>query len=100
MHPDDRAPLRIELCGGVTLESGGPFLDVIDNGPGIPPDVAQQIFEPFYTTRAQGSGLGLYIARELSEGNQIRLSYVPVPSGGSCFRLNFHEDSNRRADRL
>ena len=95
----NRVPLRIALYGGVTLESEGPFLDVIDNGPGIPPDVAQHIFEPFFTTRAQGSGLGLYIARELSEANQIRLSYVPVPSGGSCFRLGFHETANFTADR-
>ncbi len=79
----------LELRGGITLESRGPFLDVIDHGPGIPLDVARQIFEPFFTTDQGGTGLGLYIARELCEFNQAQLSYVPVPSGGSCFRIVF-----------
>jgi len=64
-------------------------LDVIDNGPGIEPDTAEQIFEPFYTTAVSGTGLGLYIARELSEINQAHLSYHPVPGDGSCFRIQF-----------
>ncbi|MEW8436535.1 MAG: ATP-binding protein, partial [Candidatus Thiodiazotropha taylori] len=50
---------------------------------------AKQIFEPFFTTRNNGTGLGLYIAKELSETNRIRLEYIPGPTGGSCFRLHF-----------
>jgi two-component system sensor histidine kinase PilS (NtrC family) len=68
-------------------ENGAVDLDVVDNGSGITPEAASQIFEPFYTTAASGTGLGLYIARELCEVNQAHLSYQPVSGGGSCFRL-------------
>jgi two-component system sensor histidine kinase PilS (NtrC family) len=47
------------------------------------------MFEPFYTTATSGTGLGLYIARELCDINQARLSYHPVDGGGSCFRIQF-----------
>ena len=95
-HGADYAGLpKIELRGGITRESGGPFLDVIDHGPGIPPDIAQNIFEPFFTTEPTGTGLGLYIARELCEINRARLNYLPIPTGGSCFRLNFTDFEQR-----
>lgn len=89
------SPLRFELRGGLMRESRGPFLDVIDFGQGISPDLAQQIFEPFFTTATKGTGLGLYIARELAESNRAHLDYVPVPTGGSCFRLTFMKDAEK-----
>ncbi len=71
-------------------EPGGAVqLDVTDNGPGIDPQTAEQIFEPFFTTAASGTGLGLYIARELCEINQARLGYRPGDRGGSCFSIHF-----------
>ena len=70
-------------------ENGRALLDIIDNGPGIEPETADQIFEPFYTTAASGTGLGLYIARELCEINQAHLSYRAAPGGGGCFRIQF-----------
>ena len=66
---------------------GAPIVEVIDRGPGIPPRVVQQIFTPFFTTSDHGTGLGLYIARQLCEANQSVLSFEPVPGGGSCFRI-------------
>ncbi len=80
---------RLQINGGISPESGNPFTEVIDNGPGIPPETVRQIFEPFFTTENAGTGLGLYIARELSESNRLRLEYVPIPTGGSCFKLTF-----------
>lgn len=68
-------------------EHGVPILEVIDRGPGIPQKVAAQIFEPFYTTHEYGTGLGLYLARQMAEANQASLEYVRVAGGGSCFRL-------------
>lgn len=62
-------------------------LDVIDNGPGIPLEKRSQIFEPFFTTHKQGSGLGLYLARQLCDANQASLEYVQVPNAGACFRI-------------
>lgn len=80
---------KVDLHGGVMRESGGPFLDVQDHGSGISPENAEHIFEPFFTTESTGSGLGLYIARELCEINRARLNYIPVKHGGACFRINF-----------
>ncbi len=88
----DSEPHVILRGGGGDRTQGGPYLDVIDNGPGIAAEAEQQMFEPFFTTHAGGTGLGLYIARELCECNQAGLSYQPVPGGGSCFRIEFSND--------
>jgi two-component system sensor histidine kinase PilS (NtrC family) len=80
---------KLELHGGIAADSRKAFLDIIDHGPGVPPEARQNIFEPFFTTESKGSGLGLYIARELCECNQARLSYVAIPTGGACFRIEF-----------
>ncbi len=55
-----------------------PLLRVYDNGLGIPPERIGNLFEPFFTTENTGTGLGLYIARELCEANRARLSYIPA----------------------
>jgi two-component system sensor histidine kinase PilS (NtrC family) len=60
---------------------------VLDRGPGVAEGNAPQLFRPFFTTSEHGTGLGLYIARELARANDATLDYVPVPGGGSCFRL-------------
>lgn len=70
-------------------DNGGVFLEVIDNGPGIDAATAEKMFEPFFTTAASGTGLGLYIARELCEINQAQLVYHTPTDGGSCFRIQF-----------
>jgi two-component system sensor histidine kinase PilS (NtrC family) len=70
-------------------ETGVVRLDIADNGSGIDAETAEQIFEPFFTTASTGTGLGLYIARELCEINQARLSYQPAEDGGSCFSIHF-----------
>ncbi len=61
-------------------------LDIIDDGPGVDPEQRHQLFEPFFTTANQGTGLGLYIARELCEANSAFLDYVDVAPGGQ-FRI-------------
>ncbi len=66
---------------------GAPILDVADRGPGMPESVSSQLFRPFFTTSEHGTGLGLYIARELCHANQAALEHVPVPGGGCCFRI-------------
>lgn len=80
---------RLELNASIADNGRSVHVDVIDNGPGIEPETSRQIFEPFFTTASKGTGLGLYIARELAEANQAHLDYVPVPAGGSCFRISF-----------
>jgi two-component system sensor histidine kinase PilS (NtrC family) len=81
--PGESARIRVRVFNA----EGRPTLDVMDRGPGIPEAVAAQLFRPFFTTSEHGTGLGLYIARELCRANQATLEYVPVPGGGSCFRV-------------
>ncbi|MBL8516815.1 MAG: PAS domain-containing sensor histidine kinase [Betaproteobacteria bacterium] len=61
-------------------------IDVCDDGPGVAPAATSHLFEPFFTTDAQGTGLGLYIARELADVNGARLEHVPHVDG-AVFRL-------------
>lgn len=72
----------------------GGALEVEDDGPGVPEAAAEHLFEPFFTTTAQGTGLGLYLARELCAYNQAKLSYHPREAGapakrGALFRITF-----------
>lgn len=66
-----------------------PALDVLDDGEGISAEVASSLFEPFFTTENKGTGLGLYISRELCESNRARLDHIPTEGEGACFRLTF-----------
>jgi two-component system, NtrC family, sensor histidine kinase PilS len=61
-------------------------LSVIDNGPGVPQSTQGQLFEPFFTTDSKGTGLGLYLARELCAANRAQLEYVRE-SAGAHFRV-------------
>lgn len=62
-------------------------LQVTDNGPGIAPEAAARLFEPFFTTSRSGTGLGLYLSRELCEFNGASLIHVPYPGPGCRFRI-------------
>jgi two-component system sensor histidine kinase PilS (NtrC family) len=84
-----KTPHVVELRAGRENSYGRPFLEVRDAGPGITPENITHLFEPFFTTRAKGTGLGLYLARELCEANRAQLQYLPIAEGGSCFRINF-----------
>jgi two-component system sensor histidine kinase PilS (NtrC family) len=79
----------LTLTGGRAPESLVAYLDVTDRGPGIGPELQAQLFEPFVTSSAQGTGLGLFIARELCHANGGDLSYTQGPQGGSSFRIQF-----------
>ena len=88
-NPRQKHQIQIQILGGVTLDSRHPYMDIIDNGDGITPEVVQQIFDPFFTTSSAGTGLGLYITKEMVESNRAKIRYIPLPSGGSCFRVTF-----------
>jgi len=60
---------------------------VVDSGPGISPEIADRLFQPFVTTKPAGMGLGLSICREIVEAHHGHLGVAPVPSGGTAFRL-------------
>jgi two-component system, NtrC family, sensor histidine kinase PilS len=71
--------IRIRVARDV--RNGVVKLDVVDDGPGVAPELRSQLFEPFFTTAPGGTGLGLYIAREMCEASGATLDYVATPSG-------------------
>ena len=81
----------VDLLIGRLAASGRPFLEVADRGPGIPDGAVERIFEPFFTGRRGGTGLGLFIARELSQCNGALLLYEPRVGQGSIFRVVFSD---------
>jgi two-component system sensor histidine kinase PilS (NtrC family) len=68
------------------VAADGMRLEIEDDGPGVAADHHGKLFEPFFTTYAQGTGLGLFLARELAEANRAALAYIPG-AGGARFRL-------------
>lgn len=82
-------PRTVWLKLYLNAESELPTLEVIDHGSGVPKEHVGHIFEPFYTTETTGTGLGLYISRELCESNQARLEYQALVPRGSCLRIIF-----------
>jgi two-component system sensor histidine kinase PilS (NtrC family) len=81
--------ISVELRCGTLENSERPFIEVADRGPGIDPQNVEKIFEPFFTGQPGGTGLGLYISRELAERNGATLRYYPRLGGGSAFRVVF-----------
>jgi len=77
----------------VAAEPGGVRVDVEDRGPGIPPELAEQVFEPFFRARTPatrdipGTGLGLAVSRGIVEAHGGRLWHEAPPEGGARFRL-------------
>jgi signal transduction histidine kinase len=79
---------RIELRGRLN-QRGNTVIEVEDNGPGVPDEIATRIFVPFFTTREGGSGVGLALARQvmIAHGGFIRLGQAD--DGGAVFVLTF-----------
>ena len=79
----------VVLRTGRIASTGRPFLEIADRGVGIDPGNAERIFEPFFTDKAGGTGLGLFISRELCQTNGALLAYESRAGGGSIFRIIF-----------
>jgi two-component system sensor histidine kinase PilS (NtrC family) len=77
----------VNLIMETDVRSSTATITVMDNGPGIAAAQLGNIFEPFYTTRKEGSGLGLYIARQLCEANQAELTVDSEVGHGASFRI-------------
>jgi two-component system sensor histidine kinase PilS (NtrC family) len=81
----------LDLRVGRMASTARPFLEVADRGAGIPAQHREKIFEPFFTGNERGTGLGLFLARELAQTNGATLLYEPRTSGGSLFRIVFRD---------
>lgn len=88
----------IELRAGRMAGSARPYLEIADRGPGIDAQTTDRIFEPFFTTEAGGTGLGLFISRELAQSNGALLMYEPRTDGGSIFRIIFADPARWDSD--
>jgi len=88
-YASETGGILVELQAGKMQRTGRPFLEVLDQGHGVDPATIDKIFEPFFTDRSGGTGLGLYISRELCELNRATLVFQPRSPGGSIFRVVF-----------
>jgi two-component system sensor histidine kinase PilS (NtrC family) len=79
----------IELRFGRLAGMGRPYLQIADRGPGIAIADAERVFEPFFTRAQRGTGLGLFLARELAAANRATLLHEAREGGGSIFRMVF-----------
>lgn len=86
---DAQGRIRMRWTLSVDTDAKAAEIQLCDQGPGIPAEQRQAIWEPFYTTAASGTGLGLYAAQALAEAIGARLGYSENPQGGSCFDLIF-----------
>ena len=80
---------RGRLAFDVARENGHVALAVSDTGPGIPPDVLPRVFEPFYSGRRNGSGLGLTIAERIVAAHGGRIEIASEPGSGTRVRMLF-----------
>jgi signal transduction histidine kinase len=80
-------PAGQRIRASVTEESGYLVYSVCDAGPGVPQAEREKIFEPFYTTRLHGTGLGLAVAKHIVELHQGRIDVDAATSGGAVFRV-------------
>jgi two-component system, NtrC family, sensor histidine kinase PilS len=90
-YGETRLGISVDIKLGRLNPSGRPYLEVADRGPGIEVQSADRIFEPFFTGRKGGTGLGLFIARELCQLNRAILLYESRNGDGSIFRIVFSD---------
>jgi len=85
----------VEECGRITIESSVDQMnnrikvEIADNGCGIPAEDVDKIFEPFYTTRSDGTGLGLAVSYGIIENHQGIIQVISEPGKGTRFVLEF-----------
>lgn len=85
----DASPDGARVTLGVAQVDGRARLEVRDHGDGIPPELAERVFEPFFTTRgAAGTGLGLAICRTVCDDHGGQLAHSAAPGGGTCARVD------------
>lgn len=74
-----------EIQIGAVRHGGALIVEIADNGPGIPEEVAVRLFSPFFSTKAEGMGMGLNICRTIIEFHGGQLNFRPNPKGGTIF---------------
>jgi signal transduction histidine kinase len=78
---------RVEVIVSACVSPDELAIEVRDTGPGIPPDKFGAVFEPYYTTKEQGSGLGLWITQQIVTAHRGTLRAGNLPGGGAVFTV-------------
>ena len=89
MNGHEATPPGGSVTVALTATDTGVTVTVADTGPGIPPALLEQVFDPFFTTRQRGSGLGLTICAAIAAAHRAKLRAVNRPGGGAIFSLEF-----------
>jgi signal transduction histidine kinase len=71
-------------------------VDIVDDGPGLPPETAERVFNPFFTTKPQGSGLGLAIVRKIVDAHDGHIDLTTAPGQGTRFRVTLPLNSGEQ----
>ena len=87
----EHSTIIINIQGKIDNNTRQPYVDIIDNGPGIDKETQALIFDPFFTTSSEGTGLGLYITKEVIESNRAKIRHISPATGGTCFRIYFQQ---------
>ena len=95
-----RADTRRATIRAYRNESGEVFVSVRDSGPGFPAGLAEQLFEPFFSTKSEGTGMGLAIARSIVEAHGGSLSGENCEEGGAVFTVRLPSAEERNSNEL
>jgi signal transduction histidine kinase len=96
---ENRHPPRLVRVKTRREPKGRLSLSVLDNGPGIDPETAKLLFEPFFSTKPDGMGLGLSICRSIAEAHGGSLSVGDAPEGGAAFCIHLPAGSTKSSKR-
>jgi signal transduction histidine kinase len=80
-------------------DESGVMVEIEDSGPGVPPELKEQIFNPFVTTKKTGVGLGLAIVSKIVDAHGGSLKLMSPAHQGACFRVTFPVGSDADADK-
>jgi signal transduction histidine kinase len=81
----DRGRVKVRIQAG---PDGSAIVEVHDDGPGVPESQRARLFEAFYTTKKEGTGLGLLSAKKCAELHGGKIEVLASPLGGVCFRAH------------
>ncbi len=79
---------QISITASISLNNRI-IIDIVDNGCGIKPDLMDKIFMPFFTSKKEGSGIGLSLSRQIMQMHKGALSVKSKPGEGTIFTLSF-----------
>ncbi len=76
------------------------YIEITDNGPGIPPEVGEHIFDLYFTTKADGGGIGLALCKKIVEAHEGRIWFRSMPGKGATFTIALPRISHTRKERI